>query len=75
MNREKLSSGAKHFGINTHENMYCWNCKKETRWNFILGHVNYHGVIPCLECSECTESIPAFAIESYQKQGVPIIPV
>lgn len=74
MNREKLSPGAKHF-VSTYKNMYCWNCKKETRWNFILGYVNYHGVIPCLECSECTENIPSFAIKSYQENGVPIIPV
>ena len=75
MSREKLSPGAKHFGIITYRDMYCWNCKKETKWNFILGYVNYHGIIPCLECSECTESIPAFATESYQERGIPIIPV
>lgn len=74
MNRAKLSSGAKHFVKTTYE-MYCWNCKKETKWNFILGYVNYHGVVPCLECTECTENIPAFAMKSYQEDGVPTIPV
>ena len=74
MNREKLSRRPRHF-VSTTYKMYCWNCKKETRWNFILGHVNYHGVIPCLECSECTESIPSFAIGNYQERGIAFIPV
>jgi len=75
MNREELSPGAKHFNVATYKNMYCWNCKKETKWNFMLGYVNHHGIVPCLECSECTESFPAFAIKSYQERGIPIIPV
>ena len=73
MNRGKLKPGPKKFA-RTSKKLYCWNCKKETEWHFLLGYVNYHGVVPCLECIECGENIPAFAIKSYNDCGVPAIP-
>lgn len=74
MDRNKLKAGPKHF-MQTNKNMYCWNCKKQTSWIYILGEVHYNGVVPGLECKECGETVPAFALSSYQVCGIPTIPV
>lgn len=53
----------------------CHRCSMDTEWRITHAHVDYHGIVHCLECTQCGMTVPEFAWRRYQEEGRVVIPV
>lgn len=53
----------------------CHRCNTDTEWRITHAHVDYRGIVHCLECTRCGMLVPEFAWRRYQAEGRVVIPV